>query len=67
MKRAGLPLSVGQASITMRVLLAIVFAAAAALCVGGGMLISSNAAARVIAIVTAMSFWAIAFLLTSIR
>ena len=50
MKRAGLPLSVGQASAAMRVLLAIVFAVAAALCIGGGMLISSNAAARAIAI-----------------
>jgi hypothetical protein len=49
-KRAGLPLSVGQASITMRMLLAGIIAAAAAICIGGGMLISSHAAARVVAV-----------------
>jgi hypothetical protein len=50
MKRAGLPLSVGQASMPVRVLLAIVLAAAAALCIAGGVFIASNAAARAIAI-----------------
>jgi hypothetical protein len=50
MKRAGLPLSVGQASLGVRVLLALILAAAAALCIGGGVYISSLTAARVIAV-----------------
>jgi hypothetical protein len=50
MKRAGLPLSVGQAPLAMRVLLALVFAVAAALCIGGGIVLSSNPVARAIAI-----------------
>ncbi|HYO78007.1 MAG TPA: hypothetical protein VE010_16225 [Thermoanaerobaculia bacterium] len=51
MKRAGLPLSVGQASIAVRIMLGLVFAATAILCIGGGMFIATIAvAARVIAI-----------------
>jgi hypothetical protein len=50
MKRAGLPLSVGQASLGVRVLLASIFASAAALCIGGGVYISSIGAARAIAV-----------------
>lgn len=104
-----MPLSVGQASVPMRVMIAIVFAAAAALCIGGGMVIATELATRIvaalliipiglagvlavafiiaphsrfgdwldhfvprlreprIAIGTAMSFWAIAFLLAWMR
>ncbi|HEX8254768.1 MAG TPA: hypothetical protein VF846_16610 [Thermoanaerobaculia bacterium] len=52
MKRAGLPLSVGQASAAVRIMLGLVFAATAILCIGGGIFISTMAvAARVIAVV----------------
>ncbi len=52
MKRtAGLPLSVGQASLATRILIALVFAVTAALCIGGGMAISRIGAARVVAVV----------------
>lgn len=51
MKRsAGLPLSVGQASLGVRLLIALVFLFTAALCIGGGIVISSNAAARSVAV-----------------
>lgn len=51
MKRsAGLPLSVGQASVPVRIVIAIMFLLTASLCIGGGVLISSNAAARAIAV-----------------
>jgi hypothetical protein len=49
---AGLPLSVGKASLATRILIALVFFVTAILCIGGGMLISGTAiAARAIAIV----------------
>ena len=52
MKRsAGLPLSVGRASVATRVFLAIVFLTAAVLCIGGG-----GGAALVL--------WTVAFVLT---
>lgn len=53
MKRsAGLPLSVGRASVATRVFLAIVFFAVAALCIGGGVLIARvGLAPRVVAVV----------------
>ena len=52
MKRsAGLPLSVGRASIATRLFLALVFLVAAALCLGGGVLISrAGPGPRVVAI-----------------
>jgi hypothetical protein len=51
MKRsAGLPLSVGQASLAVRIVIALVFLLTASLCIGGGVLISSNIAARCIAV-----------------
>lgn len=54
---AGLQLSVGHASLGVRVLLAIVIAAAAALCLGGGVLIARAAvAARILAIALVMPF-----------
>ena len=40
MHRAGLPLSVGQASLPLRLLIAIVFLVTAALCLGGGLAIA---------------------------
>ncbi len=53
MKRsAGLPLSVGRASLATRLFLALVFLLAAALCLGGGVLISRvGLGPRVVAIV----------------
>lgn len=50
MNRAGLPLSVGHASLPVRVVIAVVFALAAAVSIGGGIAISSIAAARVVAV-----------------
>ncbi|HYC88096.1 MAG TPA: hypothetical protein VEO54_02700 [Thermoanaerobaculia bacterium] len=51
-RSAGLPLSVGRASVATRVFLAVVFLAAAALCIGGGVLISrAGPAPRVVAVV----------------
>ncbi|HEX8620264.1 MAG TPA: hypothetical protein VF911_21975 [Thermoanaerobaculia bacterium] len=50
MKRAGLPLSVGHASLPLRVTIAAIFAAVASVCIAGGVVISSIAAARVIAV-----------------
>ena len=51
-RSAGLPLSVGRASVATRVFLAAVFLATAALCIGGGILISRVALApRVVAVV----------------
>ena len=50
MKRAGLPLSVGQASLPVRMMIALIFAIVAAVCIGGGIVISSVAAGRVLAI-----------------
>lgn len=51
-RSAGLPLSVGQASLPVRLLIAGIFLATAVLCIGGGMLIGAAApAARVLAVV----------------
>jgi hypothetical protein len=50
MKRAGLPLSVGQAPLAVRVVIASVFALSSAVSIGGGIAISSIAAARVVAV-----------------
>ena len=50
-RTAGLPLSVGRASLATRVLIALVFLVTAALCIGGGVLISTSGAARVVAVV----------------
>lgn len=50
-KSAGLPLSVGQASLPVRLLIASVFLLTAILCVAGGVLISETSAGRVLAIV----------------
>lgn len=50
MKRAGLPLSVGQASIGVRLTIALIFMAVALLCIGGGIYISNLTAARVLAV-----------------
>lgn len=50
MKRAGLPLSVGQASRGVRVMIAIIFTAVTLLCIGGGIYISNITAARVLAV-----------------
>ena len=49
-RSAGLPLSVGHASLGVRVVIALVFLLTASLCIAGGVLISSNAAARAIAV-----------------
>jgi hypothetical protein len=48
-RSAGLPLSVGEASVAMRLVVAIVFAVAAVVCIGGGMLIATELAARIVA------------------
>jgi hypothetical protein len=51
-RSAGLPLSVGRASVATRLFLALVFLATAALCLGGGVLISREGTApRVVAVV----------------
>lgn len=51
-RSAGLPLSVGRASLATRLFLAIVFLAAAALCIGGGVAIGRvGLAPRIVAIV----------------
>ncbi|HEX2059170.1 MAG TPA: hypothetical protein VHK90_00370 [Thermoanaerobaculia bacterium] len=50
-RSAGLPLSVGQARLGVRALIALVFLATAAICIGGGWVIASMAAARVVAVV----------------
>jgi hypothetical protein len=50
-RSAGLPLSVGSASLGVRILIATVFAVTAMLCIGGGILIARVAmAARIVAI-----------------
>ena len=52
MKRsAGLPLSVGRASLPTRVLVAVVFLIAAALCIGGGVAVSRLGPARAVAVI----------------
>jgi hypothetical protein len=65
MKRAGLPLSVGQASLPVRVTIALIFAVVAAVCIGGGILISSVAAARVLAILLVIPVGLIGVLATA--
>lgn len=50
-RRAGLPLSVGQASLGTRVIIAFVFLMTAFLCIAGGRLISESGAARAVAVV----------------
>ena len=51
-RSAGLPLSVGRATVATRLFLAAVFLAAAALCIGGGVLISrAGTAPRAVAVV----------------
>lgn len=49
--RAGLPLSVGQAPLPVRLLIAFVFLVAASLCIAGGRMISTALPAQVVAIV----------------
>ncbi|HYH07212.1 MAG TPA: hypothetical protein VEK11_09175 [Thermoanaerobaculia bacterium] len=50
-RSAGLPLSVGEARLGVRVLIAGVFVVTAAICIGAGMLLAQNPAARIVAIV----------------
>lgn len=51
MKRsAGLALSVGQASLPLRLTIAIVLAAASTLCAGGGIVIASHPVTRAVAV-----------------
>lgn len=49
-RSAGLPLSVGRASLATRITIALVFFVTAALCIGGGVLVSRIGAARVVAV-----------------
>ena len=50
-RTAGLPLSVGRASVATRVTIALVFLVTAALCIGGGVMISRIGAARIVAVI----------------
>lgn len=54
MKRAGLPLSVGQASLAVRLSIAAVFTVVALLCIGGGMAMSAIVPARIVAVLLVM-------------
>lgn len=64
-RRAGLPLSVGQASLPARLTIALVFLVTAFLCIAGGRLISESGAARAVAVALIVPLGEIGILATA--